>query len=356
MQYSYVQMSLGLLAVTTPAVMAHPKPLAHPHALAHPKPFDYANMPASTYDNVEWCKVFNNCPAGDKPAEQAKPVQEPAKKAESYAAPPPKKEEQKPANYGAPPPKKEEKKPANYGAPPPKKDDKEPAKTPSKPSKGSDTSSGNKAGLAYNEADLCQGFKGASWAYNWVSQPGGDIPSDLEFVPMLHDMTQPFTSVWQTEAAAQNAKHVLAFNEPDIPEQAGSSIGSAQQCAEDYKSTFEKGAPKGARYGAPAVTSSLEPGKGLDYLGQFMKACSDCKIDFITLHYYGQPDQFDYFERYVKDAKKFGKPIWMTEYGLSSGSDADQAKFIKQATELLQKEPGRREVLPLHGPARARCT
>lgn len=38
-------------------------------------------------------------------------------------------------------------------------------------------------------------------------------------------------------------------------------------------------------FGSPAVTNSGGKMEGLNWLREFMKQCSDCKIDFICIHW-----------------------------------------------------------------------
>lgn len=43
-----------------------------------------------------------------------------------------------------------------------------------------------------------------------------------------------------------------------------------------------------AKLGAPAVSNSEDPGKGLEWLESFLTQCKDCTIDFIPIHWYAR--------------------------------------------------------------------
>jgi hypothetical protein len=70
-------------------------------------------------------------------------------------------------------------------------------------------------------AEYTQYFNGYSqitWMYDWEGIIDGHA-IDLEYVPMLHDDQDMFTSAWADAVAfaRQNyrTKHILSFNEPD---------------------------------------------------------------------------------------------------------------------------------------------
>jgi hypothetical protein len=87
------------------------------------------------------------------------------------------------------------------------------------------------------------------------------------------------------------------------------------------------------KLGSPAVTN----GVGLRFLQTFLNRCNGCKIDFVNVHWYEGAHQIDYFKSFVQDALKVGngRPVWITEFGLTSGSDAEKAAFLKDALPWL---------------------
>ena len=180
---------------------------------------------------------------------------------------------------------------------------------------------------------------GAGWYYNWSpdndSMPG---PSDVEFVPMVWGKANV------TDATLAKVKRegdvLLGFNEPDMPSQANMSV-------EDALAAWPKLQATGMRLGSPAVAYGGDtPGGWLD---RFMKGAKakNLRVDFITLHWYGS-DFSDaaagQFLGYVDAVhKRYGLPIWVTEYGLInfSGSPkypsaAREVAFIKGSTKGME--------------------
>lgn len=200
------------------------------------------------------------------------------------------------------------------------------------------TTSGGDQGLAYNDLSLLEGFVGskAAWCYNWDSTPGGAVPSQFEYVPMLWGLNSDHLDGWS--AAAQSAidsgsTHLLGFNEPDL----GAQSNLSPQAAAAGWSNMEAFASK-AKLGSPSITStSGSQTMGVPWLTSFLSACSDCTIDFVTFHWYGTTDQIDAFEQHVKDVATAagGRPIWLTEFG-ATGSVAQQQAFLDQAVPFLE--------------------
>ena len=185
-----------------------------------------------------------------------------------------------------------------------------------------------KRGVAYNTASLAALFTSSpevGWAYNWGSSSSG-LTSDLEFVPLLWGTGSDFTPSWSSNAqAAINAgsTHLMSFNEPDESSQSNLSPADA---AAGYLTYMEPFAGK-AKLGAPSVTNGGSP-MGLTYLGDFMTACSTCTIDYVVLHWYGT-ESSDFISHVEAAYAQFGKPIWVTEFGLNSGTDAEISAFLE---------------------------
>ncbi|KAM3413974.1 hypothetical protein BST61_g10640 [Cercospora zeina] len=196
------------------------------------------------------------------------------------------------------------------------------------------TAGSGKRGLAYNYAavtDLfttttCPATSGTSkvtWAYNWYSAPQDpklqESPRDLnpfvQFVPMLWSAHPDLTSVWLDNVAAakeQGWTELLAFNEPDLCiNGAGASCMSVSEAVTAYQRWISPLKDQGFRLGGPAVTSS-ETGKA--WLRSFLEQCTGCNIDFIPIHWYGNPSQYGEFFSFLYEMY-FGVlnqkyPIW----------------------------------------------
>ncbi|RDW71445.1 hypothetical protein BP6252_08008 [Coleophoma cylindrospora] len=202
------------------------------------------------------------------------------------------------------------------------------------------TSTG-KRGLAYNSADLLSGFSGMtqiSWAYNWGSSSSGLSLSNVEYVPLLWGLSSTFTSAWPAAASsaiASGSTHLMSFNEPDLSSQ--SNIGYADAAA-GFLTYMQPFAGK-AKLGSPAVTNGGSP-MGLTYLKNFISACSKCTIDFVPIHWYDSASNVDYFKNYIAEAYTAGgnRPIWITEFGCSSGTDAEINTFLQTVLPWLDEQ------------------
>ena len=180
---------------------------------------------------------------------------------------------------------------------------------------------------------------GAGWYYNWASN-NNDVPgpSDVEFVPMIWGKANVTSST--LAQAKSEGKVLLGFNEPDMGGQANMSV-------EDALAAWPKLQATGMRLGSPSVAYGGDTAGG--WLDRFMTGAKakNLRVDFITLHWYGSDFSsaaVGQFLGYVDAVhKRYGLPIWVTEYGLMnfSGSPkyptgAQEAAFIKGSTSGME--------------------
>jgi hypothetical protein len=184
---------------------------------------------------------------------------------------------------------------------------------------------------------------GAGWYYNWSTRPEGvSGPGRSGFVPMIWGAG----SVTPAELArARNAgPYLLAFNEPDLPEQANMTV-------EQALSLWPKLMSAGRVLGSPSVAFGADtPGGWLD---RFMSGAEErgYRVDFVALHWYGADFRTEaavgQLRSYVQAVyQRYRKPIWLTEYALidfSGGTryatDAQQAAFLTASTRMLATLP-----------------
>lgn len=90
---------------------------------------------------------------------------------------------------------------------------------------------------------------------------------------------------------------------------------------------------------SPAVTNSLNAGQGLSWLSDFINSCSGCQIDALALHWYGDITSPSSFQSYMNDAyNRFQKPIWVTEFGGTSGTPAQVASFLQVVLPWIDQQ------------------
>ncbi|KAJ6502649.1 hypothetical protein DFH09DRAFT_1252035 [Mycena vulgaris] len=180
-----------------------------------------------------------------------------------------------------------------------------------------------------------QGSVNLIYDYETFAPPSSNGAGGLNFIGMQRCLDCDSSPIGQL---AQRQKELgfstlFTLNEPDI-----NGI-SPPQAADWYKQNIN---PMAIKKALPAVTSSQDPGKGLEWLQQMLDACAgQCFFDYINLHHYGA--NFDQFKAHVLDANaRFpGKQIVITEFALQNpaGGQADQVAFYKQAFAFLDQSP-----------------
>jgi len=271
------------------------------------------------------------------------------------AAPPP----PPPPAYTPPPP------PPVQAAPPPTKPENEkygggeqeaaapqqPAPVNPKPvvaAGGGTSPGGSKRGLCFNNGNAgAAPFTSSkiTWGYNWGTNRDADtLPSNVvDFVPMCWGIDKDCSGIDQ--AIADGAKYVLGYNEPDHEGQAWCPAGAA---AGSWNDKIGQYAGK-AQIGGPGITSTNAPGKGISWLGEFIDACSTCKIDFWPVHWYTtNPDVTQELAAFTShlgavktllEEKKKPVRVWVTEFGMDVPDDQLQAAFLKGAMEYMDSQP-----------------
>ena len=202
-----------------------------------------------------------------------------------------------------------------------------------------------KRGIAYgyhSPADMQAVSAGVSWWYNWSLKPDATVgeaykTAGVEFVPMVWGGTPNVDQV--SASIPDGAKYLLAFNEPNFGAQ--SNI-TAQRAAELWPVFEQVAARKNLKLVSPAVNycgGNCNQTDPLVYLEEFFAACPDCKVDYIALHWYAcTPDALIW---YLDRFKKFGKPIWLTEFSCGDQSDlslAVQKKYMQEAVSILEND------------------
>ena len=205
----------------------------------------------------------------------------------------------------------------------------------------SSSSSSSKRGAAYNDATLVPHLLGSGskigWAYNWGSS-SDSLTSDLEFVPMLWG--EKMVSYWATNAQAAidaGSKYLLGPNEPDNAAQANMDPATAATFHKTHMEPFASS----AKLTAPAVTNSNIAGESIDWLTQFISACSDCTFSVCPVHWYntieaGAEDLFDFLVK-AGDACGSDRTVWLTEFApnVDNPSDAQISSFLETVQDTL---------------------
>ncbi len=176
---------------------------------------------------------------------------------------------------------------------------------------------------------------GVSWCYNWMNSPQKTDCDDPLFVPMIWgggDVAGEYAKIVNAGYTT-----VLGFNEPNKSDQANMSVEEAVALWPELTGNPD------VRVGSPAVSDD-----GRWWLEDFMAQAEQrgLRVDFVTVHWYGwnagSCDTAGGLEGALNWAEKWGRPLWLTEFGCmhESNPDAETVEnFFKDALEMFKRHP-----------------
>jgi len=177
------------------------------------------------------------------------------------------------------------------------------------------------------------------WYYNYKQTPSPAFSNftKLEFVPMLwgapgsgSNYGSFLTDVQAQTKGGANITHVLSFNEPDRTKATGGSDIPAATAAQIWQQEIEPLAKQGVKLGAPACTGAES---GTQWLKDFFAACSNCTIDFVPVHWYGN---FQGLASHIGEiVGTFNKTVWVTEFADSGADLQDSQTFYNQSSSYM---------------------
>jgi hypothetical protein len=179
------------------------------------------------------------------------------------------------------------------------------------------------------------------WYYNWRPAPKIAPVEGVEFVPMIWSAADVTPETFAT-VAQSGATHVLGFNEPDMPGQAGIT---PEECLNLWPQLMA----------LPQLLGSPAPADAR-WLDQFMPEAKrrDLRVDFVCLHRYpdiSNPGAAGEIEGLIADVhRKYGLPIWFTECGtadvsvwrapqLSTPTPAMAESFLAKFLSIMERNP-----------------
>lgn len=201
-----------------------------------------------------------------------------------------------------------------------------------------------KRGVGYNTlltGDVQALSPGLSWAYNWGHSGSGNPTAfktfGVDFVPMAWNGINA-TVARALLTANPEIKYILGFNEPNFKDQANLTPAAAvarwpalQQIADEF----------GLLIVGPALNYSpdapyQDPIKWYD---EFFELCADCRVDHIAVHFY--MSSASAIKSNVEKFKKYGKPIWLTEFCAwdANTTAASQERFMFETLDYLENDP-----------------
>lgn len=174
------------------------------------------------------------------------------------------------------------------------------------------------------------------WLYNWHVENKPIFKSIPSFYAMQWGDYNITTLAKRFKKS--HSRYLLGFNEPDNAGQANLDPATAVSLWKKYIEPIKKNDKK-VKLISPAVTNAGAPG-GLAWLDSFLSLCTGCHIDAIAIHWYG--GWMDDFKAFINDAKKYNKPLYLTEFGLAWDQYAtvdSYLEFLPLALAYLDSEP-----------------
>jgi hypothetical protein len=210
----------------------------------------------------------------------------------------------------------------------------------------------DKRGVAYGNhsaSDMQTASKGISWWYNWTGDPEYAIITtyanyNVDFTPMAWN-SSGISGVGSWVSQDDKVKYILGFNEPNFkdqanmtPSQAAAAWPQLQAIADQYN--LKLVSPAVNYCGNCVSENGIVYTNPFDWLDDFFTACVDCRVDYIALHWYGGGNSMS---SYIDDARKYGKPIWVTEYASWDNSSVvtpeGQKNYLAGTTNFLERDP-----------------
>jgi len=203
-----------------------------------------------------------------------------------------------------------------------------------------------KRGVAYgyhSKEDMQALSSRISWWYNWSPVPDQGVVGyyqsmGVEFVPMQWGDNP--NADYLVNTIPQGAKYLLGFNEPNFGTQSNITAARAAQLWPILEDVARR---RNLKLVSPAVNfcggncNQTDPVK---YLDEFFANYPTCQVDYIAVHWYDcNPGSLKW---YLDQFKKYGKPIWLTEFACGEGTDQSldaQKRFMTEAVTLLESDP-----------------
>lgn len=208
----------------------------------------------------------------------------------------------------------------------------------------------DKRGVSFNfgqlpENDITLLGPACSWSYNWGSGTSAQAfglfgQYGMDFCPMAWNANWSEDTFRQFKAAHPECKYILAYNEPNLTDQANMIPSRA---AEDWPRLVAIAKELDMKLIAPAMNyGTLEgyhdPWKWYDeFFSQPGVSWND--VDGIALHCYMGSAQA--MKSFVDGFKKYGKPIWLTEFcnwANNNISAEAQMRYLVEAVNLLEAD------------------
>ena len=185
---------------------------------------------------------------------------------------------------------------------------------------------------------------GISWYYNWGPDISSALESNsrqdsLEFFPMAWNGNFDSNRIRAHKQAHPDCQYILAFNEPNLTDQANMT---PRQAADKWGPIKTLADELGMKIVSPAMNYGTLPGYSdpIVWLDEFFTYVPIDDIAGISIHsYMSNPGAM---ASYVRRFYKYNKPIWMTEFCAWEPNVSNvqtQMRFMSNAINYLESDP-----------------
>lgn len=205
----------------------------------------------------------------------------------------------------------------------------------------------SRRGVSYSfsiTTDVALLTPGISWFYNWAPDISSTLSSALtgtkiDFFPMAWNGSFDPNRIRNFKALHPECQYILGFNEPNLTDQANMTPTAA---AAQWNNLAALANELKMKLISPAMNYGTLPGYSdpIVWLDEFFTKVPLSEVDGIAIHcYMGNASAL---ASYVKRFKKYGKPIWLTEFcGWESNSiknATSQMFYMSEAVNYLESD------------------
>ncbi|MDR1786970.1 MAG: DUF5010 C-terminal domain-containing protein [Treponema sp.] len=232
----------------------------------------------------------------------------------------------------------------------------------------------SKRGVSYNFTDQAGGASSAgavmdllesvTWFYNWGTQPDGDVAAaaaarDVAYFPMSWNASGDVPNrIRAYKASHPECDFILGYNEPNLTDQANMT---PSQAAAQWPTLVDLANELDMKLVSPAMNYGTLSGYSdpIKWLDEFFAkpGVSLEDVSAIAIHcYMPYPGAVKGF---IDKFKKYGKPIWMTEFcGWEQSGYAvihnaeDQMRYMSEVVTYMDLDPAVERYawfIPLYG-------
>ena len=185
-----------------------------------------------------------------------------------------------------------------------------------------------------------------SWDYNWGNTPSNDAAmwfdaNEMDYCPMCWNGNYNADAIRAFVAAHPNTKYLLAFNEPNLTDQANMTPSKA---AELWPPVVALAKELNLKLVSPAMNYGTLAGYSdpIKWLDEFFAQPNVDINDIYAISIHCYMSSASAVQGYVEKFEKYNKPIWMTEFCAWDpvpGSVTTQMDYMCAVLNYLEANP-----------------